>query len=98
MVIQIVLPPWGISLAHGQSCPNRQKERTYFWRQTRVLVDPAAAGGHFVAKVVLVELGKKMERSLAGKSEQDLVVFGSIRNEGEDSLKEDPSFLTWTTG
>lgn len=39
-----------------------------------------------------------MERSLAGKREQDLVVFGNIRNEGEDNLKEDPSFLTWTTG
>ena len=60
-------------------------------------VDPAAAGGHFVVKVVLVELGE-MERNLVGKSEQDLVVFGDIRGEGEDSLKEDPSFLTWTTG
>jgi len=39
-----------------------------------------------------------MERNLVGKSEQDLVVFGDIRGEGEDSLKEDPSFLTWTTG
>ena len=39
-----------------------------------------------------------MERNLVAKSEQDLVVFGDIRDEGEDSLKEDPTFLTWTTG
>ena len=33
-----------------------------------------------------------MERSLAGKSEQDLVVFGDIRDEGEIVLRKTPHF------
>lgn len=43
---------------------------------------------------MLVEL-EAIERNLVGKSEQDLVMFGAMRDE-EGGVKKTPCFLAWT--
>lgn len=62
--ILIILPPWGIFLATGvgpgvaSNLPKQTEGQGIFLEVNKAASCPAAGGGHFVAKVVLVELGK----------------------------------------